>query len=58
LQKRTQIQWDIGAALGTGNGADESTSPQAGITPALQQLITEARHAIVTCRCSIAPQYD
>jgi hypothetical protein len=31
LQKRTQIQWDIGAALGTGNGADESTSPQAGI---------------------------
>jgi len=32
LQKRTQIQWDIGAALGTGNGADESTSPQAGIS--------------------------
>ena len=32
MQKRTQIQWDIGAALGTGNGADESTSPQAGIS--------------------------
>jgi hypothetical protein len=32
LQKRTEIQWDIGAALGTDDGADESTSPQAGIS--------------------------
>ena len=32
MQKRTEIQWDIGAALGTDDGADESTSPQAGIS--------------------------
>src|SRR5262245_57347728 len=31
LQKRTEVQWDIGAALGADEGADESTSPQAGI---------------------------
>jgi hypothetical protein len=31
LQKRTEVQWDIGAALGADDGADESTSPQAGI---------------------------
>jgi hypothetical protein len=32
LQKRTEVQWDIGAALGSDDGADESTSPQAGIS--------------------------
>jgi hypothetical protein len=32
LQKHTDVQWDIGAALGADHGADESTSPQAGIT--------------------------
>jgi hypothetical protein len=31
LQKRTEVQWDIGAALGTDAGADESTSAQLGI---------------------------
>jgi hypothetical protein len=31
LQKHTDVQWDIGAALGADHGADESTSPQAGI---------------------------
>jgi hypothetical protein len=31
LQKRTEVQWDIGAALGADDGADESTSPQVGI---------------------------
>jgi hypothetical protein len=33
LQKHTDVQWDIGAALGADHGADESTSPQAGISP-------------------------
>jgi hypothetical protein len=32
LQKRTQVQWDIGAALGADDGAHVSTSPQAGIS--------------------------
>ncbi len=32
LQKRTEVQWDIGAALGADDGADESMSPQAGFT--------------------------
>src|SRR5262249_39049779 len=32
LQKRTEVQWDIGTALGADDGADESTSPQVGIT--------------------------
>jgi hypothetical protein len=31
LQKRTEVQWDIGAAVDADDGADESTSPQAGI---------------------------
>ena len=31
LPKHTDVQWDIGAALGADHGADESTSPQAGI---------------------------
>ena len=31
LQKHTDVQWDIGAALGADHGTDESTSPQAGI---------------------------
>jgi hypothetical protein len=29
--KPTAVQWDIGAALGADDGADESTSPQPGI---------------------------
>src|SRR5262249_9076896 len=33
LQKRTEVQWDIGTALGADDGADESTSPQVGIIP-------------------------
>src|ERR1700757_3724954 len=32
LQKHTDVQWDIDAALGADHGADESTSPQAGIS--------------------------
>ena len=35
LQKRTEIQWDIGAALGADDGADESTSQQVGITSSI-----------------------
>jgi hypothetical protein len=31
LQKHTDVQWDIGAALGADHGADESTSALAGI---------------------------
>jgi hypothetical protein len=31
LQIRMEVQRDIGAALGADDGADESTSPQAGI---------------------------
>jgi hypothetical protein len=27
-----EVQWDIGAALGAADGADESTSPQFGIS--------------------------
>jgi hypothetical protein len=32
LQIRMEVQWAIGAALGADDGADESTSPQAGIS--------------------------
>jgi putative tryptophan/tyrosine transport system substrate-binding protein len=32
LQKRTEVQWDIGAAVDADDGADESTSPQPGIS--------------------------
>jgi hypothetical protein len=38
LQKRTEVQWDIGAALGADDGVDESTSRQVGITDKLAQL--------------------
>jgi hypothetical protein len=38
LQKHTDVQWDIGAALGADHGADESTSPQAGIIPPQMHL--------------------
>jgi hypothetical protein len=37
LQKRTEVQWDIGAALGADDGADESTSQQTGIRKEEQQ---------------------
>ena len=33
IAKTYGSQWDIGAALGADDGADESTSPQVGITP-------------------------
>jgi hypothetical protein len=29
----TEVQWDIDAALGADDGADESSSPQVGIMP-------------------------
>src|SRR5262249_55914796 len=41
LQKRTEVQWDIGTALGADDGADESTSPQVGITPQQAEQIRQ-----------------
>jgi hypothetical protein len=32
LQKRTVVQWDIGAVLKADGAADESVSPQSGIS--------------------------
>src|SRR5262245_10224025 len=32
LQKRMVVQWDIGVALGADGAADESVSPQSGIS--------------------------
>jgi len=32
LQKRMAVQWDIGAVLGADGAADESVSPQSGIS--------------------------
>src|SRR5262249_24189032 len=45
LQKRTEVQWDIGTALGADDGADESTSPQVGISRAIKagELLKEAK---------------
>src|SRR5215471_6543878 len=33
LQKPTVVQWDIGAMLSADGAADESVSPQSGISP-------------------------
>jgi hypothetical protein len=41
LQKRTQVQWDIGAALGADDGAHVSTSPQAGISFSSNRFLNE-----------------
>src|SRR5215471_8662418 len=38
LQKPTVVQWDIGAMLSADGAADESVSPQSGITYANRQL--------------------
>jgi hypothetical protein len=47
LQKRAEVQWDIGAALGADDGADESTSPQVGIS--ITGPITEG-HVLINRR--------
>jgi hypothetical protein len=41
LQKRTVVQWDIGAVLSVDGAADESVPPQAGIRMQMIEEILE-----------------
>jgi hypothetical protein len=57
LQKRREVQWDIGAALGADAGADESTSPQAGITTSFNAAMAASfngRYGISDGDCGVS----
>src|SRR5215471_21065375 len=44
LQKPTVVQWDIGAMLSADGAADESVSPQSGITVAHRRKSLQTKH--------------
>src|SRR5262249_21292021 len=53
LQKPTVVQWDIGAMPNADGAADESVSPQSGITPAF----TRSHRLVATSPISSRPPH-